>query len=105
MPRRYEVPLPLGPRMSMPSKTVVSASIAALSWAAERAGQSYGQFTFNLTAAQQAEIQEQYDQYQAEQAALKAQRMAEKARLREEARAAEAGAEGDAPGILTDSDL
>ena len=102
MPRRYEVPLPLGPRVSQMPKTVATASIAALSWAAERAGQSYGQFTCKLTSAQQAEIQAEYDRYQAEQAALKAQRMAEKARQRQE------NPEEDSDlsvGILTDADI
>ena len=43
------------------------ASLAALQWAAERAGQSYGRFTLNLTDADQAAIQEQYEAIQAEE--------------------------------------
>ena len=37
------------------------ASLAALQWAAERAGQSYGIFTQRLTQDDEARIQEEYE--------------------------------------------
>ena len=37
------------------------ASLAALQWAAERAGQSYGIFTQHLSPADEANIQEEYE--------------------------------------------
>jgi len=37
------------------------ASLAALQWAAERAGQSYGVFTLNLSRDEEEKIQLEYD--------------------------------------------
>lgn len=42
------------------------ATLAALQWAAERAGQSYGTFTLNLTEVDQRRIQVEYEAYQRE---------------------------------------
>ena len=39
------------------------ASLAALQWAAERAGQSYGIFTQRLTVDDEARIQEEYNEW------------------------------------------
>lgn len=39
------------------------ASLAALQWAAERAGQSYGIFTQRLTQDDEARIQEEYNEW------------------------------------------
>ena len=73
--------LPLGPRQADPPPRPRSATIAALSWAAEQAGQSYGQFIIGLTAADHLRIQEEYDKHQAEQRLAKAERMAAKKRV------------------------
>lgn len=45
------------------------ASIAALQWAADRAGQSYGVFTQHLTPEEEARIQEDYNTFKREQEA------------------------------------
>ena len=45
------------------------ASLAALQWAAERAGLSYGIFTQRLTPEDEARIQEEYDEYHEQHAA------------------------------------
>ena len=42
------------------------ASLAALQWAAELEGVSYGRFTMNLSPADQARIQAEYEAYQQE---------------------------------------
>ena len=42
------------------------ASIAALQWAADRAGQSYGIFTQRLTPADEARIQQEFEAYKRE---------------------------------------
>lgn len=39
------------------------ASLAALQWAAEKAGQSYGIFTQRLTQDDEARIQEEYNEW------------------------------------------
>ena len=39
------------------------ATLAALQWAAERAGQSYGRFTLKLTEGEQAAIQGEYERF------------------------------------------
>lgn len=39
------------------------ATLAALQWAADRAGQSYGQFTIGLSTADQLAIQAEYEQF------------------------------------------
>ena len=45
------------------------ASLAALQWAADRAGLSYGVFTQRLTQDDEARIQEEYDEYREQHAA------------------------------------
>ena len=50
------------------------ASLAALQWAADRAGQSYGVFTQRLSPADEAKIQEEFEQYRREHLAELAQR-------------------------------
>ena len=45
------------------------ASLAALQWAADRAGLSYGIFTQRLTQDDEARIQEEYDEYREQHAA------------------------------------
>lgn len=80
MPRNYgKTPLPLGP-WETPSrfKSTPTASLAALSWAAERAGLSYGLFTINLSPDDQVRIQSEYEAYQREEQAAKARRRAER---------------------------
>ena len=42
------------------------ASLAALQWAADRVGQSYGVFTQHMTAEDEARIQAEYDAWQSE---------------------------------------
>ena len=56
----YEI---LNGRVKRPGSSV-KASIAALQWAAERAGLSYGIFTQRLTPADEARIQNDYDAWQ-----------------------------------------
>jgi len=51
---------------SKPIRKAPPVSIAALSWAAEKAGMSYGKFTMNLTHDEQLRIQREWDAYQAE---------------------------------------
>ena len=57
--------LPIGPRNYDPMlpKKWIKASLAALQWAADRAGLSYGIFSQNLTPADEARIQQAYDEY------------------------------------------
>lgn len=50
------------------------ASIAALQWAADRAGQSYGVFTQRLSVEDETRIQSEYEQFQREQLAELTQR-------------------------------
>ena len=50
------------------------ASLAALQWAADRAGQSYGVFTQRLSPGDEAKIQEEFEQYRREHLAELAQR-------------------------------
>jgi len=55
------------------------ASLAALQWAAERAGQSYGVFTQRMTPEDEAAIQEEFEEYKkARDAALKARLAAQR---------------------------
>lgn len=58
--------------MIYPSKKYTSvffhASLSALQWAADRAGQSYGVFVQGLQSGDEARIQEAYDAYRAERA-------------------------------------
>lgn len=77
-PPLRDVPLPLGPRQPKPEPLPRSASIAALSWAAERKGQSYGQFIIGLSTAEQHRIQAEFDAWKAEQTRAKEERMAAK---------------------------
>lgn len=73
--------LPLGPRQADPPPRPRSATIAALSWAAERAGQSYGQYVIGLSKADQQRIQEEFENWKREQKRIKAERMAAKKRV------------------------
>ena len=57
---------PLGPRNTQPTKTVVHATLAALQWAADRKGVSYGRFTLNLSPADQSRIQAEYEAFRRE---------------------------------------
>ena len=75
-PRPY-----FAPTEPVPKPVLRSATIAALSWAAEQAGQSYGQFIIGLSSADQLRIQKEYDKHQAEQRLAKAERMAAKKRV------------------------
>ena len=63
--------LPIGPRNNepLPPKKRVKASLAALQWAAERAGLSYGVFTQNLTAKKELEIQRDFEAHLAQRQA------------------------------------
>jgi len=69
---------PLGPRQPKPNPVPLSASIAALSWAAERKGVSYGQFIIGLSKADQQRIQEEFENWKREERRAKAERMAAK---------------------------
>ena len=53
--------LPTGPRNYQPPTPKLRASLAALQWAADRAGQSYGVFTLNLTPEDEERIQLDYE--------------------------------------------
>ena len=57
------VHLPLGPRLTKPVATTSHASLAALQWAADRAGMSYGRFIQRLRPADEARIQEEFDAF------------------------------------------
>ena len=76
---------PTGPRNYEPMqpKKRVKASIAALQWAAERAGLSYGIFTQRLSLADEARIQQAYDEYR-EQRAKELEQHAAEAKTRYE---------------------
>ena len=68
--------LPTGPRnyQAVP-KAKPHASLAALQWAAERANQSYGTFSLNLTPEDEARIQAEFDSFKQElEAAAEARR-------------------------------
>lgn len=65
-PGNVYVHLPLGTRTTQPPKRAVRATLAALSWAAERENLSYGVFTLNLTPADEEHIQAEYEAYQRE---------------------------------------
>lgn len=75
----HEIPLPRGPRNYEPPKPKPRASLAALQWAADRAGKSYGTFTLKLNPADEAAIQEEFEAYKkarnAEVAARRTQRV------------------------------
>jgi len=51
-----------------PISSKPAASIAALSWAAEREGVSYGRFIHNLRPEDEARIQTEYDTWKGEKA-------------------------------------
>lgn len=71
--------LPTGPRnYQAPPKTKPHASLAALQWAADRAGQSYGLFTLYLTPEEETRIQSEFETYKREQAVALAERRAER---------------------------
>ena len=67
--------LPTGPRnyQALP-KTKPHASLAALQWAADCAGQSYGLFTLNLTPEEETRIQSEFETYKRERAVTLAER-------------------------------
>ena len=50
------------------------ASLAALQWAVDRAGESYGRFTQRLKREDETRIQEEFEQYRREHLAELAQR-------------------------------
>ena len=50
------------------------ASLAALQWAADRAGESYGRFTQRLKREDETRIQEEFEQYRRERQTELAQR-------------------------------
>lgn len=67
--------LPTGPRNYQASpKKKPRASLAALQWAAERANQSYGVFTLNLTPEDETRIQEEYTAWRNEKETPHAER-------------------------------
>ena len=49
-----------------PEKVRPRASLSAFTWAAERAGTSYGAFIIGLTDVDQKQIQQEYEAYQRE---------------------------------------
>lgn len=53
-------------------------SIDALSWAAERAGLSYGRFTLSLSPKEQKRIQAEYEEWKRKLARERAERTAER---------------------------
>lgn len=60
------VHLPLGPRLTKPVATTpraTHASLAALQWAADRAGMSYGRFIQGLRPADETRIQEEFEAF------------------------------------------
>lgn len=62
--------LPTGPRnyQALP-KAKLRASLTALQWTADRANQSYGTFSLNLTPEDEARIQAEYEAYKADRKA------------------------------------
>lgn len=71
--------LPTGSLTYLASPTTKPrASLAALQWAADRAGMSYGTFTLHLSPADEARIQEEYEAYKAERDAAAAARRAQR---------------------------
>lgn len=77
-----------------------TASLSALQWAADRANQSYGQFTQRLTSEDEARIQAEYEEMMRQ----RAEEQAARAAAREAARAAELQAEEDDEGLIMDED-
>ncbi len=71
--------LPTGPRNYQPPvpKTKPNASLAALQWAADRANQSYGTFSLNLTPEDEARIQAEFDSFKQEREIAAQSRRAE----------------------------
>lgn len=53
-------------------------SINALSWAAERAGLSYGRFTLSLSSEEQKRIQAEYEEWKRKLAAERSESAAER---------------------------
>ena len=71
--------LPTGPRSyQAPPKTKPHASLAALQWAADRAGQSYGLFTLYLTPEEETRIQFEFETYKREREAAAEERRAKR---------------------------
>ena len=70
--------LPTGPRnyQALP-KAKSRASLAALQWAADRANQSYGTFSLNLTPEDETRIQAEFDSFKQEREIAAQSRRAE----------------------------
>ena len=66
--------LSTGPRTYQPPAHKSRASLAALQWAADRAGMSYGQFSQRLKREDETRIQEEFEQYRRERQTELAQR-------------------------------
>ena len=60
----HEIPLPKGPRSYEPPKPRPRTSLAALQWAADKKGLSYGVFTQRLTVEDEARIQAENEAWQ-----------------------------------------
>ena len=58
----------------VPTNQKPRVSLAALQWAADRAGQSYGRFTQRLKSVDETRIQEEFEQYRRDHLAELAQR-------------------------------
>ena len=58
----------------VPAERKPRASLAALQWAADRAGQFYGRFTQRLKPVDETRIQEEFEQYRRERQTELAQR-------------------------------
>ena len=71
--------LPTGPRnyQALP-KAKPRASLAALQWAADRANQSYGTFSLNMTPEDEARIQAEFDSFKQEREIAAQSRSAER---------------------------
>ena len=62
------------PQNAVAPKPKPRVSLAALQWAADRAGESYGRFTQRLKPADETRIQEEFEQYRRERQTELAQR-------------------------------
>ena len=71
--------LPTGPRnYQAQPKAKPRASLAALQWAADRANQSYGIFSLNLTSEAETRIQAEFEAFKADREAAAEARRAER---------------------------
>lgn len=68
------VHLPLGPRLTKPVATTSHASLAALQWASDRAGMSYGRFIQTISPGDEGRIQEEFERFIAERESESAKR-------------------------------